>query len=52
MSCYRTEDALLGVLQDVVAVAVVAGEAVVVVTDVRSTDKTLAREVVRLRAGL
>lgn len=49
MSCYRTEDALLGVLQDVVAVAVVAGE--VVVTDVRSTDKTLAREIVRLRAG-
>ena len=50
MSCYRTEDALLGVLQDVVAVAVVAWRAVVV-TDVRSTDKTLAREIVRLPAG-
>lgn len=51
MCGYRAEDALLGVLQDAVAVAVVAGEAVVV-TDARSTDKTLAREIVSLRAGL
>ena len=40
MCGYRTKDALLGVLRDVVAVAVVTGE--VVVTGASDAYKTLA----------
>lgn len=50
MCGYGTKDAPLGVLRDAVAMAVVAGEAVVVVvTGMGDTYKTLAREIVWLR---